>query len=434
MMGELDQLQFLVDELNENNSSSYKRNVLTRHPECKKILERVYSTFETFGVTSKTILKYSPRSNGRSSLYTTTYQLLDDLAARRLSGHEALEMVWAFIEANPEHENLILLILDRNLETRANAKLINKVWPGLIRTYDVALAEDIEEIPRGNLPNFEIDRWFASRKLDGLRNISEIIGDVTSFFSRRGKEFTSLGVLAGAIWANLSDTTPNLVLDGEICIVDDDGIEDFNAAVSEVKTKDHTVQNPRYYIFDILSIEDFRSKTSVISFWDRQRWLRSVVSENPFMRIVPQTLIKDQAHFDELFREAVEKGWEGLILRKDVSYLGKRSTDMLKRKACIDDEYEVIRVDFDEHRIIEDGQEVKRRMLANVWILHKGQEVSVGSGWKKPQRIYYSEHPAELVGATITVRYNGETKNKRGTISLRFPRVKAVHGQEGRVT
>lgn len=433
-MQELDQLQFLVDELNKSNSSTYKQNVLTRQPECKRILERVYSTFETFGVTSATILKYSPRSNGRSNSYPSVFPLLDDLSTRRLSGHEALEMVWAFIEANPEHKKLILLILDRNLETRANAKLINNVWPGLIQTYDVALAYDIKKVSKGNLPNFETDRWFASRKLDGLRNVSEIVGDNIRFSSRRGKEFTSLGMLAEAIWANISIGNPALVLDGEICIVDDDGIEDFNAAVSEVKTKDHTVQNPRYYIFDILSMKDFRSKTSVITFWDRQRWLRNVVSENPFMRIVPQTLIEDQAHLDDLFEKAREKGWEGLILRKDASYRGKRSTDMIKLKACIDDEYEVIRVDFDEHRIIEDSQEIKRRMLANAWVLHRGQEVSVGGGWKKSQRIYYSEHPSELIGATITVRYNGETKNKRGTISLRFPRVMAVHGQEGRIT
>lgn len=433
-MKELDQLQLLVDELNEHNSSTYKQNILTRHPECKKILERVYSTFETFGVTSKNLLKYVTRSGGRSSSYTSIYPLLDDLAARRLSGHEALEMVWAFVEANSKHEELVLLILDRNLETRANGKLINKVWPGLIRTYDVALAYDIQKVSKGNLPDFESDRWFASRKLDGLRNITEVINNSASFSSRRGKEFTSLGVLREAIYTNILTHHPEFVLDGEICIVGEDGVEDFNAAVSEVKTKDHTVQNPRYYIFDLLTMKDFRSGTSTAILSERHEWLRRVVTENPFMRIVPQTLIKDQAHLDELFEEAQAKGWEGLILRKDDVYQGKRSTHMLKLKASVEEEYEVIRVDFDVHRIIEDSKEIQRRMLANVWIIHRGYEVSVGSGWNKDQRIYYADHPSELIGETITVRHNGETKNKQGTVSLRFPRVVVVHGSEGRVT
>ena len=313
--------------------------------------------------------------------------------------------------------------------------MINKTWPGLIQTYDVALAEDINEIAKKHLPDFENDDWYASRKLDGLRVLAEIpVADKIRFSSRRGKDFTSLDVVKKAIGEHaILDDIP-FVFDGEGCIIDEDGMEDFNAAQSQLKKKDFTAENPRYCLIDLISMKDFQAKTSTNLFSDRQKWLKRVVRKSDHLRIVKQILIRDQAHLDELFLIAQEKGWEGLIIRKDTTYQGKRSNDLLKLKAFIDAEYEVTKLYFDDHRLIIDGEEVLTHVFATCDIIHKGYVINVGGGWKKEQRILYGEHPEQLLGATITVRYNGETKNKKGTVSLRFPRCKAVHGTEGRTT
>ena len=99
----------------------------------------------------------------------------------------------------------------------------------------------------------------------------------------------------------------------------------------------------------------------------------------------------------------------------------------MKCKKFFDAEYEVLDIDFDDHRVIRNGREVVMPMLANVIIEHKGYKVAVGSGWSQEQRIKYQANPELLMGKTITVQYFEETKNQDGGISLRFPTVKHVY-------
>jgi DNA ligase-1 len=114
-------------------------------------------------------------------------------------------------------------------------------------------------------------------------------------------------------------------------------------------------------------------------------------------------------------------------LRKNTNYKGKRSNDLLKVKEMHDAEYIVTDIETGPMRIIESGIEITDTVLTNVIINHKGFEVSVGSGFKLAERQHYYEHPEDIVGKTITVRYFEETKNQQGGLSLRFPIVKYVH-------
>ena len=45
----------------------------------------------------------------------------------------------------------------------------------------------------------------------------------------------------------------DFVLDGEICVMKD-GNEDFSGIVGAVKRKGHTIENPKFFVFDILTI------------------------------------------------------------------------------------------------------------------------------------------------------------------------------------
>jgi len=65
-------------------------------------------------------------------------------------------------------------------------------------------------------------------------------------------------------------------------------------------------------------------------------------------------------------------------------------------------------------------------MLKNIIIEHKGSRVQVGSGFSHEQKRYYFENPTEILGKQVTVQYFEETKNDRGTVSLRFPVIKHI--------
>jgi DNA ligase-1 len=144
--------------------------------------------------------------------------------------------------------------------------------------------------------------------------------------------------------------------------------------------------------------------------------------------VLGQELIKDDEHFAEWTKRGNDYGWEGVMLRADEPYKGKRSKDLLKVKKFFDDEYEVKDVDFGPFRYVKDNAECEEVMLSAVIIDHKGYEVRVGSGWTIDQRQYYYINPDELIGATIGVNYFEETKNQNGGISLRFPTLKYVYG------
>jgi len=103
---------------------------------------------------------------------------------------------------------------------------------------------------------------------------------------------------------------------------------------------------------------------------------------------------------------------------------------MLKCKSFYDAEYEVIDLEFGPFRMIENGLEVTKEVLSNVVIEHKGNRVSVGSGFSIEEREHFKHHPESILNKIITVKYFEETKNQAGNFSLRFPTVKVIHGSK----
>ena len=57
--------------------------------------------------------------------------------------------------------------------------------------------------------------------------------NTVTFFSRNGKEFTTLGNLENEI----SKIGGDFILDGEICMVDKDGNEDFQGIMKQIRKK-----------------------------------------------------------------------------------------------------------------------------------------------------------------------------------------------------
>ena len=144
-----------------------------------------------------------------------------------------------------------------------------------------------------------------------------------------------------------------------------------------------------------------------------------------------QYLISDNDHFNYWSEKPKQEGWEGIVLRKDVGYEGKRTKNLLKVKSFHDAEYEVLDFDIDEHEVVRFGRQDTIPMLAQVYIMHKGHKVKVGSGFTQEQRLQYTD--GSIVGKIICVQYFSETTNDKGGISLRFPTVKVIHGDKREV-
>ncbi len=422
----LQDIQNFVTESNQTNSNTDKLNVLKKYANNESVciaLNYTYNTFKQYGVTSENCKK---NSNLIKYGYTDLAKLLDDLNDRFITGHLAISCVNGFVEANKDYEELIFNIIDRNLKTRSTTSMINKVIPGLIPTCDVALANSFDE-KMAKKVNFSEDTWFVSRKLDGCRCICIIDENgEPKYFSRAGNEFLTLKNLDAEI---ISLGLKNMVIDGEICMMDENGNENFQGIIKEIKRKDHTIENPFFYMFDILTLEEFVNKEGTTPFSIRNVQLDNLFFEKEFKNIgyLEQKILLDERMLMIMVANAKEHGWEGLMLRKDAPYQGKRSNDVLKVKQFYDAEYIVVDIENAINRVIVDGKEVEEMMMRNVVIEHKGNRVQVGSGFSHEQKRHYYEHPEEIIGKQITVQYFETTKNDKGTESLRFPTVKAIY-------
>ena len=414
-----------VEVSNSTNSNTDKLNVLKEYSQYESVRNALYYTYNTYlqyGVTSANCKKNSDLL-GHPNTYGDFFGLLDDLNDRIITGHTAIANINRFVLENLMYEDIIWSIIDRNLKTRSTASTINKAIPGLIPTFDVALAKAYDEKTQKKVK--WSDGWFVSRKLDGCRCVCIIDGQgEPKFYSRVGNEFLTLDNLKPSI-KKLG--LVNTVLDGEICIIDENGNEDFTSIMKEIKRKDHTINQPHYYIFDHLTLKEFESKTSTTKFGQRIANIESIVPDGlSGVSVLDQWIASDKV-FEDLMTQSKEGGWEGLMLRKNTTYKGKRSDEVLKVKAFKDAEYIVLDVESDIQRVIVDGTEVSELMLKNVIIEHKGNQVQVGSGFNHEQRRHFFENPHEIVGKQVTIQYFEETTNMNGTNSLRFPVIKAIY-------
>ena len=421
-MSNFQDLQNFVDRMKSTSSLNEKKQIIesiTDNEFITKVLYYTYNPYFKYFVTSKNCKKNSDLVD-YNFMNEDIFETLISLRDREFTGHAAIAVVNGFVEANKGFEDLIFSILDRNLEIRANDSVINKIIPNLIPTFDVALATKYE--PR--FCDFEKEEWLVSRKLDGVRCIIRKEGTTVKAYSRQGNEFTTLQKVID----DVSEIGGDFVFDGEICLMDENGNEDFQGVMKQIKRKDHTIETPKYVIFDCLSLDEFDTKKGISFLTTRiNRMAVRDASEFNTLDVLPQHFVNNEEELAGWIAEADKNGFEGVMLRKNVSYEGKRTKSLLKCKKFFDAEYVVKSCDFKDHRVIREGKEVVMPMLAQVYISHKGNEVAVGSGFNQEERIKYQANPEELIGKTITVQYFEETKNQTGGLSLRFPTVKHIY-------
>jgi len=426
-MKELQDLQKMINELNNSTSTNEKISTLEQYKGnvgvCK-LLEYTHSQFKQFNVTPANCEK-------KSELITPTthpdiFALLNDLHDRVITGNNAIGAVNAFTKKYPDYKELIYKILNRNLKTRVGTSLINRVIPNCIPVFNVALAQKYEAVAKN--VDFETQEWFASRKLDGVRCITIVSPNGTvNCYSRAGKEFLTLDKIKTDIAAM---GVRGVVFDGEVCLVDENGDEDFQGIMKEIRKKNHTIANPKFFVFDYLTLEEFDNQVGTTPLVERLKAGYDLLPETidcSVLEFLPQEQISNDGQFTEMAKDAEEAGFEGIMVRKNVGYEGKRSHNLLKVKKFHDAEYTVLDAINGNIRWTENGKQIEKECLSSIIIEHKGCKVSVGSGFSKEQREMYYESPQDIIGKTVTIQYFEESKNQTGGYSLRFPVVKHIY-------
>lgn len=441
----LTEMYRLHNDLASSSSSKKKTEILKEFRNSQEYADKmsyydtlfnfIYDNDITFGVTSEKACEFS--KDVEVIGYADPITILNDLSDRFVTGDAALGSVKYFIEnlekeVSKEAAEMFKMVLDKDFKCGVNVKTMGKVFPVKKPFTDyVSLAN--KYFDREDKVDFKKDVWLRSRKLDGNRLILIKRGNDVKCMSRQGKEIKTLDMLKNTISGVMGD----FVLDGEVCIIDDKGNENFQEIMKVITKKNYTIPHPVMKVFDILSEDEFYGRKTSEPFSKRFSKLCDFFTMNggkigKFFNIVDQTVVKSKDDLMEAFNEANNNGWEGLMIRKDVPYECGRTNNLLKVKGFNDAEYEVIGYEMGNMRFVENGKQVEKEVLANITIKHKGYEVKVGSGFSKEEREYLHKHPEEIVGSIVKVQYFEETKNLQGGVSLRFPTVVYFYGKDGR--
>lgn len=391
----------------------------------------------TYGTTSKGIeIQPYTSDDHMNGWYAVFHSILGRLASRDLTGNAAIEAITeCFRYHNEEEQRFFLQILDRDLNLGISWDTYRSEVMGLDDQFEVALAQHLEKV-KGVDP---VDgTWFASRKCDGCRDVTIHIPaeGKTEFRSRQNKVFTTLDNLKAEAARFLAPLGPgDWVLDGELCKVDENGNEDFQAIMKEIRRKDHSIESCCYQVFDVLTYDEFRLGKSRKTFSQRLEILNKLNAEYEkqphgpcWVKPLKQERLTSQADFDRWAGYVEAGNWEGFMLRKDVPYQSGRTKDLLKVKKFSDLEATVLDVVVGEMTTAIPGKGTETFTgVRSLVINYKGNIVNVGAGLTREQRIEWYKDPSKIIGSDICVKYFEETVAQDGKYSLRFPTLKYAY-------
>ncbi|CRI57227.1 DNA ligase D [Pseudomonas sp. CCOS 191] len=177
--------------------------------------------------------------------------------------------------------------------------------------------------------------WHYEVKFDGYRILARIEGEDVRLFTRNGHDWSAK--MPRQVEALKALGLDSAWLDGEMVVVDDQGVADFQALQNAFDTEHD--EHITYYLFDLpyLGGEDLRQ----LPLQARRATLARLLENTP------SDLLKFSADFtepvDSLLDSACRLKLEGLIgKRADSPYVGRRSSDWIKLKCKQRQEFVIV--------------------------------------------------------------------------------------------
>jgi bifunctional non-homologous end joining protein LigD len=241
---------------------------------------------------------------------TGTYELLEQKPngglTVRLNGKK-LQGVWALVPAHLNGDEKNWLIVRKRDEDGA---------PKIRRRYKPMLAMLEREVPHG-------EEWLYEVKWDGYRAIAYVESGDVELVSRNDismtQRFESVAKAVGK-----AVRTPNCVLDGEVCALDEQGRATFSAMQQGKPGTRHI-----YVAFDLLEVEGEPILETPLE--ERRQRLEQLLDKR-------NKTVQFSESFDDgdaLYQAAQEQGFEGILAkrRRSTYQPGRRSRDWMKVKA-----------------------------------------------------------------------------------------------------
>jgi bifunctional non-homologous end joining protein LigD len=243
-----------------------------------------------------------------SGAYELVEEKRDGGLTVRLHGKK-LEGLWTLVPAHLDGKEQNWLLLRKQDDGAAPAGPRRKYAPMF------ATLADTKQMPRG-------EGWEYEIKWDGYRIVARVAGGEAELRTRKDQDYTERFANVAKELAKALKT-PDCVVDGEVCALDEEGRPSFSA-MQQSKAGTSIV----YYVFDLLELDGEPVVDLPLS--ERRERLRKLLDKRN--RIIQFS--EGFADGPALYEAAQEQRLEGIMgKRLDSPYLpGKRTRDWLKFK------------------------------------------------------------------------------------------------------
>ena len=413
-----------VNEINESNGRLYKQSVLNKYKDdvvVQRYLKIAFDPFLVFGISTKKLNKIV--GGTVINCIESVFDLFDYLENHNTGSDADISIcqeVLNIVSTNDREAGAILeALICKNLSIGCDAKTINKEIPDLIPTFSVQLANKYFDKPA-----YVEGKTFAiTTKIDGGRIIALKENGQVSFFTRAGQKYEGLVDLEDEMSRLMPDNT---CLDGEITLLVRGSLSSKDAykeTMKIVRTKDKEKHGIKMLVFDAMSVSDFKTQTSSMTYIQRRQMLdcMSAFDTARYFELLPILYRgSDTSEITRILEEEVSNGEEGSMINIcDAPYEFKRTNGLLKVKKMQTMDLEIIGFEEGEGRLA--GK------LGAVLVRYKnGNVVKVGSGFSDDLRVTIWANQSDYLGKIAEISYFEETTNASGGTSLRFPIFKDV--------
>jgi DNA ligase-1 len=408
----------VLELLESDNSRLFKEKVLTDNKDdllLRDFLTMAFDPWKNWGVAKYNRPDPLPGNSNHEDVELSTFMvLLEALNRRALTGNKAREAVEvAMSQFDAVGQKWCERLLWRNLRCGVSATTINKIWPGSIVPFAVALAESLTTV--GVNGDFKITDPVkypvrVEAKLDGLRLIAVKNRGEVSLFTRSGTPIETLPKIVQAIKDLKED---DIVLDGEV--MGEDWNESASVVMSSKSKKDDSTM--RYHVFDIVDFTAWQQQVSNTHYRARLLDLQLTIGDTlgtPF-RYVKSTTANDETELRQFYNECLAEGYEGVMLKRlDTPYQWKRTDAILKMKPVATEEGVIVGWHLSPEKTKRAGQ------FGGFHVLTKnGVVTKVGGGYTDVlKKQIQDEGPDTYIGRIAEVEHQPPFTNDG---KLRFP-------------
>ena len=407
-----------VKEINENNGRLYKQSVLNKYKDdtiIQKYLQIAFDPYKIFGISTRKLHK---QVSGIAYPADSVFDLFYWLEKHNTGTDVAINMCQVTLDkiasTDCECAQLLESLICKDLSIGVDSKTINKEMPGLIPTFSVQLANKYFD-----KPSYVEGKTFAiTTKIDGGRIIALKENGQVSFYTRAGQKYEGLVDLEDEMSRLMPD---NICLDGEITLLVRGNLSSKDAykeTMKIVRTKDKEKHGIKMLVFDAMSVSDFKTQTSSMTYIQRRQMLdcMSAFDTTRYFELLPLLYRgSDTSEITRILEEEVSNGEEGIMINIcDAPYEFKRTNNLLKCKKFQSSDLQIIG--------FEEGTGKYTGTLGAILVRYKDDNiVKVGSGFSDDLRVTIWANQTDYLGKIVEISYFEETTNASGGASLRFP-------------